>query len=1458
MAENINDVDITISPYSITIESEKEKGYKKVYFKEGMAIQGQELNNNNAYQDEINKKIMEYNSKKDGTIVKGSGLNIDGTSITIPSDVEIWMDGQFVTKSTPTTLTITGVGNETIGAILTKEIYHASDDSDLLDPSTSYLSSEGVVEPQNAGNPGAARVKYSISYALTGYDYALWFFKDGILQNPDTAPYSLDVMAEVEQRHDNVSGSHSVKAIGAFTSPYDDENSNLTIPSNTFYVRGKKVNRIQDQRILIPHATSTELVNNEQQPFATGTLEYPTNEYPVKDVSDFTFIQEGYIEITRGSVADTSDTVCSGTSSGNPVSSMNSPFRGSLYQLLEVYEAPTWDGVHTKDYTIGSDPDDDCYKDGNNINWSHLSGNGADEPVTGGSYFAKVRVTTNAILGVRTKSSATNETINNGGNATKDLAHNDVFNVVIGDTLGASDYVEGTDFRIVNNLTTGYTNSDPNTAGTESDYAYIEWLGTPPAGTIYVSYNYWVHTKEGHYVARNSFSNIYEPAINTEEIDDYANTGYRRYVSFNTSSAEKPVDASTFSYDYNVFRGRKDIIEVLFDPITKTGDFARTEGAPAEESKYPIGHYDAVTIVKLDLPPDSPLIVCHNQPVYSRTQKNLVESEVEIAQIKDQLAQLILTVDREGKFPRISSKRGEFFEGCIDLRPTSRNGGDTNYNRGGISFNSRYNIDEGYLTLPRTLTTPDLTPDLGSSTVTIGTEKITLNSSISSIANTPQELKNTLGSTTMSINPYTTFDKAGPFIEISPNSDQWIYEEVSIQDTDSRLPINTTGGFDWGTDYTVRVMGASLVQGLTSQWGESPRPWIDMSPGARGGALTVSGRTTPVQNPDVTRKSTVTFARGKTITVTGYLWQSLEDNIRVQFDDTEVSLTPTGTTVAGTTTGTVKAKSDGTFTATFVIPSSMPTGDIPVIAYGLDSNSVATANYKCGGITKLGNPEFVWNPPVMPPFVTTQSNLTPQEIRMLDPRRTSPLIQGADGTDDADPLGQELLITKNYDIKKIVLYFKTKDVSLGGFVQIKRLQEGDPEYSPIANISFTSAQVSTSTNGATATEITLDEPVSLNANEQYLLVIGTNSDNYEVFVTEANGTDTVTGEKITGQTHLGNLRSSSNGLSWTIHQTQDLKFIACPNVYSSSGSLFFNNVTVDCTSFMVLATQLLRFGTSTKWWYSTDNGSTWRGFSPNTEVKLGDQASQIKIMCDFTTTDSYTSPVLINNVVLLAYNNSSSGRYITRNIEFVAGKEYYKTSLSADVAIPSGTSITGYISPDDGTNWVAIGSPTEETQIDGEWTQYNWEVPFNLAAPQLAANDLSATTGGVLANATYYYKISATNAHGETLPSVERSITLSGADNAVLFDLTGVFPTGATGYRVYRSTSTNTETLKYIKTSIDTSFTDTGADTNAVSTTPKAVADARDYKDNWRLRFDFSTSALTTEPKVAKISATME
>lgn len=112
------------------------------------------------------------------------------------------------------------------------------------------------------------------------------------------------------------------------------------------------------------------------------------------------------------------------------------------------------------------------------------------------------------------------------------------------------------------------------------------------------------------------------------------------------------------------------------------------------------------------------------------------------------------------------------------------------------------------------------------------------------------------------------------------------------------------------------------------------------------------------------------------------------------------------------------------------------------------------------------------------------------------------------------------------------------------------------------------------------------------------------------------------------------------------------------------------------------------------------------------------------------------------------------------------------------------------------TNYIPI--PSDYLQL------IHLQITDQIYSPEVT---LSSTTGTLAAN-TYYYRVTATNANGETLGSNEQSIVLS-ATGGVTLNWTAV--TGATGYKVYGRATGAELYIATISSGTTVTYTDSGA-----------------------------------------------
>lgn len=103
--------------------------------------------------------------------------------------------------------------------------------------------------------------------------------------------------------------------------------------------------------------------------------------------------------------------------------------------------------------------------------------------------------------------------------------------------------------------------------------------------------------------------------------------------------------------------------------------------------------------------------------------------------------------------------------------------------------------------------------------------------------------------------------------------------------------------------------------------------------------------------------------------------------------------------------------------------------------------------------------------------------------------------------------------------------------------------------------------------------------------------------------------------------------------------------------------------------------------------------------------------------------------------------------------------------------------------------------------------------------PPVMGTPTTAATGGTLTATTYFYRLTAFNALGEGIAGAEVSQTTTGSTSTVTIPWTAV--AGATGYKLYRSTSTGTEIfLTSISGGSTITYTDTGSITPSGSGPP--------------------------------------
>ena len=169
-----------------------------------------------------------------------------------------------------------------------------------------------------------------------------------------------------------------------------------------------------------------------------------------------------------------------------------------------------------------------------------------------------------------------------------------------------------------------------------------------------------------------------------------------------------------------------------------------------------------------------------------------------------------------------------------------------------------------------------------------------------------------------------------------------------------------------------------------------------------------------------------------------------------------------------------------------------------------------------------------------------------------------------------DPLAQSFVVDDPTGIyvTKIDLFFRTKDESLPVIVQIREVELGIPNQKilPFSEVELTPDKINISEDASVSTTFNFESPVYLSGQKEYAIVIISNSNEYNVWISRLGESDIATlGSEqnqilVTTQRLLGSLFKSQNASTWSPSQYEDLTFKIYRADFVSSGfTQFFNS-----------------------------------------------------------------------------------------------------------------------------------------------------------------------------------------------------------------------------------------------------------------------------------------------------------
>lgn len=340
---------------------------------------------------------------------------------------------------------------------------------------------------------------------------------------------------------------------------------------------------------------------------------------------------------------------------------------------------------------------------------------------------------------------------------------------------------------------------------------------------------------------------------------------------------------------------------------------------------------------------------------------------------------------------------------------------------------------------------------------------------------------------------------------------------------------------------------------------------------------------------------------------------------------------------------------EGTIAGTFVVPPGMfRTGERIFRVIDTPTNNpndcTTRAEYKfsASGIQEVKN------------------SITLRDIKstvktVVTPAVRPPTTVRREGSGGVDPIAQTFFVNEEefpngIFLSKIEIWFRTKDEISPAILQIRPVINGFPsswqtiqggevtvKAEDIAAY-VTSPYVTNTITPVPGTFFKFNAPLFLEPGE-YAIVIKSPSFKYEVWISELGGTVVGSTRQVSEQPYLGSFFKSQNASTWDPIQLEDLMFRLYKCVFTTSGTVTFDNVApgqnLAADMIYTHADDLFLKNTSVSYTQSIDSGATYSTYVPDTNyiptsrITL-DNATEgkYKLRASLTTTDTDVSPIL--------------------------------------------------------------------------------------------------------------------------------------------------------------------------------------------------------------------------------------
>lgn len=254
-------------------------------------------------------------------------------------------------------------------------------------------------------------------------------------------------------------------------------------------------------------------------------------------------------------------------------------------------------------------------------------------------------------------------------------------------------------------------------------------------------------------------------------------------------------------------------------------------------------------------------------------------------------------------------------------------------------------------------------------------------------------------------------------------------------------------------------------------------------------------------------------------------------------------------------------------------------------------------------------------------------------------------------TDSFAPIAQTFSVDEERDLIAIELDIDKNTGTDDVVVQIREVENGFPAGDKI--LAESRVEAANINALGTYTRFNLNPIVPLLTDREYAIMVITNDITYTIAVAELGGVDIVSGNAVAKQPNAGVLLTSSNGSSWSVEQSKDLKFKLIGATYATTtkevdlGNLTGTNI----SDFLIFAKGEISDKDSQIKFKVTDPDSAVYTVDKDQRTILASKKTGTFNVKAVLTGSTKKSPILFPNTELILGEINATGNYFSKKFK---------------------------------------------------------------------------------------------------------------------------------------------------------------------------------------------------------------